>query len=74
MAQRAGRDIEKAYSRRQLVAKLRRLAAALEAGRPFTIWVAGERLRIPADAVVNIEHERTGALHELEFQLKWTES
>ncbi len=74
MAHRAERDIEKAYSKRQLVAKLRRLAAALEAGRPFSIQVAGERLQIPADAVANIEHERKGSSHELEFQLKWTAS
>ncbi len=73
MAQRTERDIEKTYSKRQLVAKLRRLAAALEGRRPFTIQVAGERLRIPADAAANIEDERTGARHEQEFQLEWTE-
>ena len=53
------------------MAKLRRLADAIETGAPFTITVVGERLRIPADAVFNIEHERTGGLDELEFQLRW---
>jgi hypothetical protein len=33
--------------------------------------VAGERLRIPADAIFNIEHERQGSEEELEFQLLW---
>jgi amphi-Trp domain-containing protein len=65
------RDIEKTYPRRDFVAKLRRLADALETGRPFTIQVAGERLRIPLDARFNIEHERMGGKHELEFQLRW---
>ena len=46
-------------------------ADALEAGKPFTIAVAGERLRIPAGALCNIEHERAGGREELEFQLKW---
>jgi len=68
----ADRDLTKAYSRTQFAAKLRRLADSVESGRAFTIQVAGERLRIPADAVFNIEHERSGAQHELEFQLLWT--
>jgi amphi-Trp domain-containing protein len=67
------RDIERTYSRAQFVAKLRRLADALEQSGPFTIQVANERLRIPADATFNIEHERSGGSHELEFQLRWSE-
>lgn len=67
------RDIERTYSRAQFVAKLRRLADALEESGAFTIQVAGERLRIPADAKFNIEHERSGGAHELEFQLRWTD-
>jgi amphi-Trp domain-containing protein len=65
------RDIEKSYPLPDFVAKLRRLADALEAGEPFVIEVAGERLRIPAGAQFNIEHEREGGQQELEFQLKW---
>ena len=65
------RDVEKTYPLPEFIAKLRRLADALESGRAFTISVAGERLRIPADARFNIEHEREGASEELEFQLKW---
>lgn len=61
----------RSYSRTQFVAKLRRLADAIESGRPFTIQVAGEKLRIPLDAAFNVEHERSGANEELEFQLLW---
>jgi amphi-Trp domain-containing protein len=68
----ADRDLSKAYSRTQFAAKLRRLADSVETGQAFTIQVAGERLRIPADAAFNVEHERSGARHELEFQLLWT--
>jgi amphi-Trp domain-containing protein len=63
--------LERTYTRGQFVAKLRRLADALEAGDAFTIQVAGERLWIPADATFNIEHERAGGQDELEFQLRW---
>ena len=74
MARRRDRDLERTYTRTQFVAKLRRLADALERGRPFTIQVAGERLHIPADAEFNIEHEREGGDEELEFQLLWRTS
>lgn len=71
MATKKARDIEKGYPRSQFVAKLRRLADAIESKKAFSIQVAGERLRIPAAAVFNIEHERAGKEEELEFQLKW---
>lgn len=66
------RDIKKEYSRKQLAARLRRLAAAIERGKAFRIRVAGEALRVPAKAVASVEHEREGRTQELEFQLKWT--
>ena len=66
------RDLERTYSRSQFVAKLRRLADALESKRPFTIQIAAERLHIGADAHFNIEHERAGTEEELEFQLRWS--
>ena len=66
------RDLTRTYSRAQFVAKLRRLADSLEDAKPFTIQVAGEKLRVPARVNFNIEHERTGDGEELEFQLLWT--
>ncbi|MCS6910686.1 MAG: amphi-Trp domain-containing protein [Anaerolineales bacterium] len=65
------RDIEKVYSAKKFAAKLRRLADAVENGRPFTIQVAGERLRIPASAAISVEHERAGRVEVMEFQLTW---
>lgn len=66
------RDIEKTYSTSEFVAKLRRLADALESGEKFEIQVAGERIYVPVRAVYNIEHEREGNEEEIEFQIKWT--
>ena len=67
----ADRDLTRTYSRAQFVDKLRRLADAIETEKAFTIQVAGERLRIPASAMFNVEHERTGGQQELEFQVIW---
>ena len=71
MAKKKDRDLEKGYSVKQMVAKLRRLADCLETGRQFKIQIAGERRQIPAKAIYNIEHEREGNSEEVEFQFKW---
>jgi len=68
---RATRDIEKDYPAKQFVAKLRRLADAIEQGHRFRIQVAGERVSIPPGATINIEHERGASLEEIEFQMRW---
>ena len=74
MATRRKRDIERTYPRAQFAQKLRRLADAIEQRQPFVIAIAGQRLRIPAEAMFNIEHERQGGEDEVEFQLRWRAS
>ncbi|MBW3635235.1 MAG: amphi-Trp domain-containing protein [Armatimonadetes bacterium] len=71
MKNKPERDIEKEYPMGEFIAKLRRLADALEQGTPFEIQIAGERIYVPASAVINIEHEREGDEEEIEFQMKW---
>jgi amphi-Trp domain-containing protein len=72
MTGKSERDIEKVYSTSEFVAKLRRLADALETGEKFEIQIAGERIYVPVRAGFNIEHEREGDNEEIEFQIKWT--
>lgn len=69
---KSDKDLTRTYSRAQFAAKLRRLADAIETAKPFSIQVAGEKLRIPAEVTFNIEHERSGSEEELEFQLLWS--
>jgi amphi-Trp domain-containing protein len=68
---RRPRDIERFYSTHEVVAKLRRLADALEKDEPFRIQIAGERIRVPERAQFSIEHELDDEEEEIEFQLKW---
>lgn len=67
----ADRDVERNYTVPEFAAKLRRLADALETGKPFRIQVAGERFTVPRNAQIGVEHEREGDTEEVEFQLKW---
>ncbi len=65
------KDVEKSYSNREVVAKLRRLADALEGGKTFEIQIAGERIYVPPDAAVEFEYGRDGEEEEVEIELKW---
>ncbi len=69
---KGSRDVERVYDLDDTVAKLRRLADALESGSTFRIQVAGERIRVPKRAQFSIEHERGDEHEEVEFQLTWT--
>jgi amphi-Trp domain-containing protein len=69
---KAERDVERVYSTTDVVAKLRRLADALEAGTPFRIQVAGERIHVPVRAEFTVAHERDGDSEEVEFQFSWS--
>jgi amphi-Trp domain-containing protein len=70
-AKKSKRDVEKGYPKADFVAKLRRLADAIEQGERFKIQIAGERIYVPVRAIYNIEHERAAGLEEIEFQIKW---
>ncbi len=64
------RDVEKSYPKKAFIAKLRRLADALERGERFSIRVAGRRVAVRLDAAIGVEHERGAGEEEVEFQLK----
>ncbi|HEX8557325.1 MAG TPA: amphi-Trp domain-containing protein [Pyrinomonadaceae bacterium] len=67
----AEKDAEKSYSNKEVVAKLRRLADALEEGKTFEIQIAGERVYVPPYASVEFEYARDGEQEEVEIELSW---
>lgn len=71
MSTKPERDVEKGYPKADFVAKLRRLADAIEQGKRFEIQIAGERIYVPVRAQFTIEHERSDDEEEIEFQIKW---
>lgn len=71
MESRQERDVEKEYPKADFVAKLRRLADAIESGSRFEIQIAGERIYVPVRASFTIEHEKSDDNEEIEFQIKW---
>ena len=71
MSTKQERDVEKEYPKADFVAKLRRLADAIENEDRFEIQIAGERIYVPVRARFTIEHERSDEEEEIEFQIKW---
>jgi len=65
------KDVEKSYSNKEVVAKLRRLADALEQEKTFEIQIAGERVYVPPYATVEFEYAREGDEEEVEIELRW---
>jgi amphi-Trp domain-containing protein len=74
MSAKRKRDVERTYPKQQILAKLRRLVDSVEKNRRFAIQVHGERIYVPAGAVLSIEHERGNEQEEIEIQLKWNRS
>lgn len=68
---KTARDVEKSYSRAEVVKKLIRLTEAISNGKSFNIQIANKRISVPKTALVSLEHESDGKSHEIEFQLKW---
>lgn len=65
------RDVEKNVPKERFIETLRRVADALEKGEGFRIQVAGERISIPADCELLVEHERADGVDEVELQFRW---
>jgi amphi-Trp domain-containing protein len=73
MAIQPERDVEKHYPKADFVAKLRRLADAIDKGEQFEIQIDGERIYVPVRATYSIEHEKSDGGEEVEFQIKWSQ-
>ena len=71
---KTSRDVEKMYTKTEFIKKLRRFADALEDGKKFSIQIAGEKISVPKNAIINIEHEREKGAEEIEFQIRWGKS
>jgi amphi-Trp domain-containing protein len=71
MESKQERDVEKEFPKADFVAKLRRLADAIESESQFDIQIAGERIYVPVRATFSIEHEKSHDEEEIEFQVKW---
>jgi amphi-Trp domain-containing protein len=65
------KDVERAYAGRAAARELRRIAKALEDGRPFRILLAGKRVRVPAGAKIDIELHREEKGGEFEIEINW---
>lgn len=71
MGNESRRDVDKNYPKSEFVAKLRRLADAIENDERFEIQIAGERIYVPVHAAFSVEHERAEREEEIEFQIRW---
>lgn len=70
-----GVDVEKEYSKTEVIDKLRRLADALEQDKTFEIQIDGERIYVPPYARIEFEYERhSNGNEQIEIELEWNKS
>ncbi|MDQ3256254.1 MAG: amphi-Trp domain-containing protein [Acidobacteriota bacterium] len=67
-------DVERSYAAKETVAKLRRLADALEAEKTFEIQIGDERIYVPPYATIEFEYERGEGYEEIEIEFRWKRS
>lgn len=65
------RDVEKNVPKERFIETLRRIADALEKGESFRIQIENERITVPADCELLVEHERDDEVDEVELQFRW---
>ncbi len=65
------RDVEKNVPKERFIETLRRIADALEKGESFRIQIENERITVPADCELMVEHERDDEVDEVELQFRW---
>ena len=64
-------DTEKSYSTTQSIAKLRRLADALEQGKSFEIQIDNNKISVPPNARIEFEYEKNDEGEEIEIEISW---
>lgn len=65
------RDVEKNVPKERFIETLRRIADALEKGESFRLQIENERITVPADCELLVEHERDDEVDEVELQFRW---
>ena len=65
-------DAEKNYSNTEVIAKLRRLADALEQNKTFEIQIDNHRIYVPPTAEIEFEYQKSDdGDEEVEIEIKW---
>lgn len=65
-------DVEKKYTKTEVIDKLRRFADALEQDKTFQIQIDNNRINVPPYATVEFEYEKEGDVEEIEIEFKWS--
>lgn len=65
------RDVVRTAKKRAFATLLKRIAKSVQSGKPISIAVRREKIKIPSTAKMSIEHERSGKNEEIELQFTW---
>lgn len=65
------KEIEKNYTKKQLVKILERLVDSLGKDKAFRMQIKGKKVYIPKESEIEIEYEKEKKEEKIEIEIKW---
>lgn len=65
------KEIEKNYTKKQLVKILERLVESLGKDKAFRMQIKGKKVYIPKESEIEIEYEKEKKEEKIEIEIKW---
>lgn len=65
------KEIEKKYTKKQMVKILKRLIDSLSKDKAFKIQIKGKKVYLPKDSKIEIEYEKDKKEEKIEIEIKW---
>lgn len=65
------KEIEKKYTKKQLVKILKRLVDSLGKEKAFRMQIKGKKVYIPKESEIEIEYEKEKKEEKIEIEIKW---
>lgn len=65
------KEIEKKYTKKQMVKILKRLVDSLNKEKAFKMQIKGKKVYIPKESGIEIEYEKDKKEEKIEIEIKW---
>lgn len=65
------KEIEKKYTKKQMIKILERLVESLGKEKAFKMQIKGQKVYIPKESEIEVEYEKEKGKEKIEIEIKW---
>jgi amphi-Trp domain-containing protein len=65
------KEIEKKYTKGQMIKILKRLVDSLGKEKTFRMQIKGKKVNVPKDREIEVEYEKVKGKEKIEIEIKW---